>query len=149
MGKEKVKTELETLKQKCLKADGQPKADATGKDLARLKQLQDGEPISKAELAEAKKREAENKAKDIADYKARKAAEAGAVAGQPVPQADPALNLPPAPAEHPRIAALKTALLPFTQLTVHESRSDDFILMVIGGTITAGDVRAATRAMQI
>lgn len=143
-----VETELSKLKKKCLKKDGQPRADAKSEDLLRMKILMDGEGLSKAEIDEAQKREQERKDKEIADFKARKAAEKGA-AGQLAPQADPSLDTPAVAAEHPRIAALKQALLPFTQLEVNETRQDEFILVNRGVAITAGDVRTARRAMKI
>jgi len=145
MTTEKPETELSKLKKKCLKKDGTPRKDATGKDLARLKQLQDAQPLTTAELEEAKKREDAQKAKDIAAYKARM--ESQAAAGSTIPPADPKLDKPQPAAEHPRIGALKAALLPFTGLEVHESRPDEFILINRGVAITAGDVRAARRAM--
>ena len=144
----KVMTELEQLKKKCLKKDGQPRADATGPDLKRLKVLRDADPLSQAELDEAKKREAENKEKEIEDYKARMAAKNTAAAtGQPIPQADKALDVPAPPPEHPRITALKQALFPLANLAVEESRPNDFILVNRGVAITAGDVRRAKALM--
>jgi hypothetical protein len=144
----KVETELSKLKAKCLK-DGSPKKGATGPDLARLKQLQDAEPLSKAELEEAGKREEERKQKDIDDYKARKDATTRAEqTGIPEEKPDKALDVPQ-PAEHPRITAIKQALMPFTQLEVHDSRPDEFILINRGTAITAGDVRTAKKAMKI
>ena len=146
-------TELEQLKKKCLKKDGTPRADAKGSDLARLKILIDGQQLSQAEIEEAKKREEARKQKEIDDYKKRKAAQTGAVPPA-VPPADPALNAPVPPAEHPRITALKQALMPFTQLEVNETRPDEFIMLVTGNTghggkLTAGDVRNARKAMAI
>lgn len=140
----KIMTELEQLKKKCLKVDGTPRKDATGPDLARLKVLRDADPLSQAELDEAKKREAENKEKEITDYKARMAAKnTAAETGQPVPQADPALDKPVPPPEHPRITELKQALMPLANLAVEESRPNEFILVTRGVSITAGDVRRA------
>ena len=140
----KVMTELEQLKQKCLKKDGQPRADATGPDLARLKVLRDADPLSQAELDEAKKREAENKEKEITDYKARMVAKNTAAAtGQPVPKPDAALDVPAPAPEHPRIIELKQALFPLANLAVEESRPDEFILVKRGVAITAKDVRRA------
>ena len=145
----KVETELTKLKKKCLKKDGSPRADATGPDLARLKQLQDAEPLSKQELEEAGTREESRKQKDIDDYKARKESQTRAAqTGIPEAQPDKALDVPQ-PAEHPRIIDLKQALMPFTMLEVHESRPDDFILINRGTAITAGDVRTARKAMKI
>lgn len=151
---EKVETELTKLKAKCLKQDGSPRKDATGADLARLKQLQDAEPLTKEELEEAGKREETRKQKDIDDYKKnqqkRQAAHAVlAGVGPPSTEPDPALDVPPPPAEHPRIATLKQALMPFTMLEVHESRPDEFILINRGTAITAGDVRTARKVMKI
>lgn len=144
----KIQTELEQLKKKCLKKDGQPRLDATGPDLARLKVLRDADPLSQAELNEAKKREAENKEKEITDYKARMAAKNRAAAtGQPIPQPDAALDVPAIAPEHPRITALKQALMPLANLAVEESRPDDFILVNRGVAITAWDVRRAKALM--
>lgn len=145
MAKQKVMTELGKLKKKCLK-DGLPRSDARSHDLVRLKQLQDGEPLSKAELEEAQKREAEKKEKDISDYKEKQKANQRA-SGEAPPHATPSgLDQP---VEHPRIAQIKQALLPFTQLEVNETRADEFILINRGVAITAGDVRAARRAMRL
>jgi len=150
METKKPETELTRLKAKCLKKDGTPRKDATGKDLARLKQLMDAEPLTKEELAEAQKREDKQLEKDKADYKARMASKRIAAAtGIPESEPDPALNKPQPSAEHPRINKLKEALEPFTKLEVHESRPDEFILINRGVAITAGDVRTAQRAMQI
>jgi hypothetical protein len=144
----KVMTELEQLKKKCLKADGQPRKDATGPDLKRLKMLRDAEPLSRKELDEAQRRENEQKAKEVEDFKARKAAEKTAAAtGQPIPQADLALDVPAVAPEHPRITALKQALFPLANLAVEESRPNDFILVNRGVAITAGDVRRAKALM--
>lgn len=147
----KVETELTKLKKKCLKKDGQPRVDAKSEDLLRMKILIDGEGLSRGDIEEAQKREAAQKEKDIADYKARKAAEVGAAPATP---ADSSLDVPAAAAEHPRITALKTALLPFTLLQVQETRPDEFVLLNTGnsgqgGAITAGDVRQARRAMNV
>lgn len=152
---EKVETELIKLKKKCLKKDGQPRADAKSEDLLRMKILLDGEGLSKTEIEEAQKREAENKEKEIDDYKKRMAAKSSAAAtGHTTEQPDPSLDIPPQPAEHPRIVKLKAALLPFTQLEVQETRADEFIMLNTGnsgkgGSITAGDVRQARRAMNV
>lgn len=146
----KPETELSKLKKKCLKQDGQPRADAKSADLVRLKQLIDGEGLSKAEIEEAQKREEENKQKDIDDYKERMAAKKTATeTGQPERQPDSALDVPPAAAEHPRIQTLKQALLKFSQLEVNETRANEFILINRGVAITAGDVRQARRAMSV
>lgn len=146
----KPETELTKLKKKCLKKDGTPRKDATGIDLARLKQLQDSEPLTEAELEEAQKREDKQLEKDKADYKARMAAKANAAeTGEPEPRPDKRLDKPQPAAEHPRINKLKEALEPFTKLEVHESRPDEFILINRGVAITAGDVRAAQRAMKL
>lgn len=136
-------TELETLKKKCLKKDGTPRKDATGRDLARLKQLQDAEPLSQAELDESKRREEERHAKEVEEFKKRQQQPAQ-ISAPP----DKALDKPVAE-EHPRIKALKEALLPFTNLECHESRPDDFILINRGVAITAGDVRKARKAMRV
>lgn len=143
MTETKVMTELETLKQKCLKKDGSPRINAESADLVRLKVLQDADPLSKAELEEAKVREDKRIEQDRAAFKAKQEAQ-----GRDVVAPDPAIDKPQ-PTEHPRITALKTALLPFTQLEVNETRSNDFILINRGIAITAGDVRAARKAMQI
>lgn len=146
----KVETELSKLKAKCLKKDGSPRTNATGADLARLKQLQDAEPLTKEELDEAQKRQEQRHEKDTEDYKQRMETKARAEqTGIPEQQPDSALNVPPPSAEHPRITALKQALMPFTQLEVHESRPDEFILINRGTAITAGDVRLARRTMKI
>ena len=55
----------------------------------------------------------------------------------------------PQPAEDPRIVELKLALEPFTELEVDEGRSDEFVLIVRGVSITAGDVRRAQMAIKI
>jgi hypothetical protein len=143
-------TELETLKKKCLKKDGSPRADATGRDLARLKVLKDAEPLTNAELEEAAKREEAQKEADKETYRKRMAAKAHAAAtGQTIPPPDPALDVPPPPPEHPRVSNLKQCLMPLANLEVHESRPDEFILVNRGVAITAGDVRRARKAMTI
>ncbi len=152
--KAKVETELSKLKKKCLKKDGQPRADASSEDLLRMKILIDGEGLSRGDIEEAQKREQEKHDKEVADYKARTAAKGAEVGGQTVAPADPSLNVPAPAPEHPRIATLKTALLPFTQLEVQETRPDEFVLLRtgnsgLGGAITAGDVRQARRAMSV
>lgn len=136
-------TELQTLKAK-------KKANkATPEDLTRLKVLQDGEPLSAGDLAAAKKREADNLAADKKAYadkvdaglrKISKAAQDEAEA------TDPSLDVQP---DHPRIQALKQALMPFTQLEAHESRPNEFVLITRGISITAGDVRKARKAMKL
>ena len=143
-------TELETLKEK------KKKGEATAEDLVRLKQLQDGEPLSEADLAEAKKREDERKVTDKAEYKAKKEQgkqpEAKPQAPAPIIETsfDPAPEVPlDQPPEHPRIVALKEALRPFTQLEAHSSRPDEFVLLTRGVSITAGDVRKAQEAMKL
>jgi len=135
-------TELQVLKKK--KKDGK----ATAEDLVRLKQLQDGEPLSAADLEVAKQREADREAKDKADFAAKQAAKVHAMqAEQPVtPQPATKLDIP---ADHPRIAAIKQALMPFTQIECHSSRQDEFILFTRGISITAGDVRKACEAMKL
>lgn len=138
-------TELETLKKK--KKDGK----ATPEDLTRLKLLQDGEPLSAADLEEVKNREKDRKAKDKAEYKMRQVPSPAPVVsvgpetetrGSAIAQST--LDIPP---DHPRIAAMKEALLPFTQIEAHESRADEFVLFTRGISITAGDVRKARKAM--
>jgi hypothetical protein len=127
-------TELETLKKK--KKDSK----ATPEDLTRLKVLIDGEPLSASDLEAAKQREADTLEVDKAKFAAKHKV---ADVGQAV---DPELDIP---AEHPRIAALKAALAPFTQIEAHDSRPDEFVLFVRGTTITAGMVRAACKAMNL
>ena len=126
-------TELETLKQK--KKAGK----ATATDLTRLKQLQDGEPLSKADLAEAQKREVDRAATD------KKAYEENHILPQKT-ETEPNLDIP---AEHPRIQAIKQALTPFTHIEVHDSRPNEFVLFHRGITITAGDIRKARKAMTL
>ena len=128
-------TELQKLKQK--KKAGK----ATPADLTRLKQLQDGEPLSASDLEEAEKREANRKAADKKAYEDKHNTVSGAGA-----VADVALDTP---AEHPRIAEIKQALMPFTQIEAHDSRPDEFVLITRGISITAGDVRKARQAMKI
>lgn len=138
----KVMTELEQLKAKCLKKDGSPRKDAKSHDLVRLKQLQDGEPLTEAELKEAKRREAQRHEQEVKAYKEKHQSKQPA---QPAPKT--AASEYDQPADHPRIQKIKQALMPFTQLEVHESRPDDFILINRGVAITAGDVRLARKAM--
>ncbi len=71
-------TELETLKAKCYNKNGSVKKGATAADLTRLKQLQDGEPLSAADLEVAKQREEDRVAQDKADYEARQQAKVNA-----------------------------------------------------------------------
>lgn len=137
-------TELQTLKKK--KKDGK----ATSEDLVRLKQLQDGEPLSASDLEKAKKREEDRKAADKKAYDERKKVDAtltissgGESTAIPV---DTSLGQPP---EHPRIVKIKEALLPFTQIEAHISRPDEFVLFTRGISITAGDVRKAQKAMKL
>ena len=148
----KVETELTRLKAKCLNKDGSPKKGATGIDLARLKQLQDAEPLTKDELAEAQNREAKRHEEDVKAFQAKQEAKIvekvlAQTTGTPT-SLNPALDKVE-PAEHPRITTLKQALMPFTMLEVHESRPDEFILINRGTAITAGDVRAARKAIKI
>lgn len=149
-----VMTEMQKLKIKKTKGTASPA------DLTRLKQLQDGEPLSEADLENAKKREEERDAKDKDDYKARQETKVGApmtqVAGPP-PVAEVGGNVgeamtPPSldpPPEHPRIVALKEALLPFTQIEANDTRPNEFVLFTRGISITAGDVRKARKAMTL
>ena len=172
-------TELQTLKKK--KKDGK----ASPADLTRLKVLQDGEPLSAADLENAKKREEKRVAKDKDDYRTRQEAKVGT----PMPAEPPAEGAPNCfgsfsspgavdcttvcrytedckkqsksrkakafntsfdhPPEHPRIVALKEALLPFTQIEAHETRPNEFVLITRGISITAGDVRKARKAMTL
>lgn len=164
-------TELQTLKMK------KRMQKATPEDLTRLKLLQDGEPLSAADLEEAKKREADRAKTDKEAFEAK--GKEKAVAGKPAcfgtfsspgaidcatecryvedckrqnksKKAD-AFNktLLDQPAEHPRIAQIKEALLPFTKIEAHDSRPNEFILFTRGVAITAGDVRKARKAMKI
>ena len=143
-------TELQELKKKCLKQDGSPKKGATPEDLARLKELQDGEPLSESDLAEAKKRTEERKVQDKADYEAKQAAKNPTPTPAPAENSEqpltPTLDTPP---EHPRIAKLKLALEPFTKIEAHQSRPNEFVLFTRGISITAGDVRTARKAMKL
>lgn len=129
-------TELQKLKAK--KKAGK----ATAADLTRLKLLRDGEPLSAKDLEVAKQREADRAAKDKADYDARMKAKAP----WPAAPVDKTLDQP---AEHPRIVAIKAALMPFTQIEAHDSRPDEFVLFSRGISITAGDVRKARKAMKL
>ena len=135
-------TEIATLKKK--KKDNK----ANQAELERLKILQDAEPLTAGEIAEAQRRENDRQAADASAYAAKQAAKGGAtvVTEAPVGHIGSTLDVP---AEHPRIAQLKAALLPFTQLEAHHSRPDDFILITRGVSITAGDVRAAIEAMKL
>ncbi len=159
-------TEIQTLKKK--KKEGK----ATPEELTRLKVLQDGEPVSKSDLAVAEKREADRLAADKAAYEAKHAdAEAAHKAQQQVKQpqtitvgdqesmkamAASGIKLDvtnPAsldvPAAHPRILTLKEALMPFTRIEAHSSRPNEFVLFTRGISITAGDVRTARKAMKV
>lgn len=136
-----VMTEMQKLKIKKTKGTASPA------ELTRLKQLQDGEPLSEADLENAKKREEEREAQDKADYKVKRdkdvlTAPKAPIVGTPATS----LDIPP---EHPRIVALKEALLPFTQIEAHDSRPNEFILITRGISITAGDVRKARKAMTL
>ena len=139
-------TELQTLKKK--KKEGK----ATPEDLTRLKQLQDGEPLSANDLEVAKQREADRKAADKAAYDAKQRAKSVAHLKNhpafegPVLEPEEGLDIPP---DHPRIEQLKLALKPFTKIEVHDSRPNEFVLFTRGVAITAGDVRAARKAMKI
>lgn len=137
-------TELQTLKKK--KKEGK----ASPEELTRLKTLQDGEPLSAHDLEVAKKREEDRKANDKADYAARKKVSAAANVSpggtSVVTPVDKSLDVPP---EHPRIAQMKEALLPFTKIEAHDSRPDEFILFTRGVSITASDVRKARKAMKL
>lgn len=127
-------TELQTLKRK--KKTGK----ASPEDLTRLKVLQDGEPLSTADLEEAKKREEKRAEANKKAYDAKHSRPA------PPAEVDKTLDIP---AEHPRIAKIKEALLPFTQIEAHITRADDFVLFTRGVKITAGDVRKAREAMKL
>ena len=142
-------TELQELKEKCLKRDGSQKKGATAVDLARLKELRDGEPLSEADLAEVQKRQEERATKDKADFEARQVAKATEVPTESPEQpqgATPSLDAPP---EHPRIEALKKALLPFTMIEANVSRPNEYVLFRRGVAITAGDIRNARKAMKL
>jgi len=128
-----VMTEMQKLKIKKTKGTASPT------DLTRLKLLQDGEPLSVGDLAEAKRREEERKVKDKEEFEARQKTAVPAVQ-------DKSLDVPP---EHPRITKIKEALLPFTQIEAHDSRPNEFVLLTRGVSITAGDVRKARKAMRI
>ena len=142
MTETKVMTELETLKKK--KKAGK----ASAEDLVRLKQLIDGEPLSAADLDNAKQREAERAETAKAEFAARQKTKAAEVPAEAASAEGPTATLD-VPADHPRIAALKTALLPFTQIEAHSSRPNEFVLFNRGIAITAGDVRAACEAMRL
>lgn len=141
-------TELKTLKAKCYKKDGSKKKGATQKDFERLKFLSDAEPLSQDDLAEVQKREDERAADDKAAFDAKKKIKTevppplNPQEGTPEPSLD-------VPGEHHRIVQLKDALLPFTKIECHDSRQDEFILFTRGTSITAGDVRAARKAMEV
>lgn len=152
-------TELKTLKAKCYKKDGSKKKGATQKDFERLKFLRDAEPLSKDDLAEVQKREDERAAKDKAEYEAKLAKGAHV----PLSRHEPTKAITKedlknisefsdgldVPSEHPRITKLKEALKPFTKIECHDSRQNEFVLFTRGTAITAGDVRAARKAMDI
>lgn len=144
-------TELETLKKK--KKDGK----ATPEDLTRLKLLQDGEPLSATDLEEAKKREEDRQVADKAAFEARKKGKVTKNKSGPLASPEyryqesagvdtPTLDIPP---DHPRIVKMKEALLPFTKIEAHDSRPNEFVLFTRGISITAGDVRAARKAMKL
>lgn len=149
-------TELQTLKKK--KKEGKANAE----DLTRLKLLQDGEPLSASDFEKAKEREEDRAVADKKEYDERKEASAklsvssgGESTGTPVgyvkegtviASQEPSLDQPP---EHPRIAQIKEALLPFTQIEAHDSRANEFVLFTRGIAITAGDVRRARKAMKL
>lgn len=145
-------TELQKLKEK--KKQGK----LTPEEEIRLKQLIDGEPITKADLAEAQRREAERLEEDKAYYKAR---HGKTTEGEIKEQVDEVrtgheagdhvvveTSLDPT-TEHPRITKLKEALRPFTMIECHPTRPNEFILFTRGVAITAGDVRTAKKAMKI
>ena len=133
-------TEMEALKKK--KKGGK----ATAEDLTRLKQLQDGEPLSAADLDAAKKREADRVTADKTAFDAKHAAGARGLDVKETSAAPSDLDVP---AEHPRITAIKQVLMPFTQIEAHDSRPNEFILFTRGISITAGDVRKARQAMKL
>lgn len=138
-------TELQKLKAK--KKAGK----ATAEDLTRLKQLQDGEPLSAKDLKVARQREKDRVKADKEAFEARHAATAKPLEvnesdGATPKQETDALDIPP---DHPRIVELKQALMPFTQIEAHASRPDEFVLITRGISITAGDVRKARKAMKL
>ncbi len=143
-------TELQSLKKKCLTEKGVIKKDASEVDLKRMKQLQDAEPVSAEDIAIAEKREEERKEKDVADFKVRQQEKSNTanVGGEIRQPADPALDKI-AQQEHPRIAKLKAALLPFSQIQQDPGRDASTVLITRGVSITAGDVRNAIGAMQV
>lgn len=130
-------TEMESLKMK------KQMKKATPAELKRLKELQDGEPLSTADLEEAKRREEERGTADKAAFAAKHKTKDEAAVEVP---ADTSLDTP---AEHPRILQIKFALLPFTRIEADDSRPDDFVLFTRGVKITAGDVRNARKAMKL
>jgi len=125
-----VMTEMQKLKIKKTKLTASPA------ELTRLKLLQDGEPLSAADLENAKNREDKRAQADARDYEDRRASSV----------VDTSLDQP---AEHPRIVKMKEALLPFTQIEAHDSRPNEFVLFTRGISITAGDVRRARKAMKL
>ena len=135
-----VMTEMQKLKIKKTKGTASPA------ELTRLKVLQDGEPLSEADLENAEKREEERKTKDKADYKAKQRAKDVLTAPKAPIIGMSSLDIPP---EHPRIVALKEALLPFTQIEANDTRPNEFVLFTRGISITAGDVRKARKAMTL
>ena len=143
-------TELQNLKKKCLTPTGQRKKNASEADWKRMKQLQDNEPVSAADIKAAEEREAKRKEDDIADFKAKKAEKSNTTTGEGdiATAPDPTLDKQ-APQEHPRIAALKKALLPFSQIQQDPGRDASTVLINRGIAITAGDVRNAIEAMRI
>lgn len=143
-------TELQELKKKWLGKNGQPHKNAPPAAIVRIKQLRDAEPLSQTDIDVANKREEEQKEKDIAAFKARQQGKSNtATDGGGAPQpADPALDKP-AQREHPRIEKLKAALSIFAQLEVDPGRQNEFVLIVRGVAITAGDVRDAREAMKV
>ncbi len=153
-------TEIQTLKAKCYNKNGSVKKGATAADLTRLKQLQDGEPLSAADLEVSKAREEKRAEQDKKDYEARQTAKANTPMTQvpgPTPVAEVGGNvgevMTPAsldpPPEHPRIKELKDALRIFTQIEANDTRPDDFVLFARGVCVTAGDVRRARKAMML
>ncbi len=88
-------TELQTLKAKCYNSDGSVKKGVKPADLARYKHLQDGEPLSKADLENAKKREKERLNQRKADFQAKMKAKAKAAGAEHTGAAAAMQELPP------------------------------------------------------
>lgn len=138
-------TELQKLKKKCYKQNGQPRKDASEADLKRIKQLRDAEPLSQTDINEAQKREENRQEQAEKEFKDKRQGNSNATATLPP---DPAIDKP-VQEEHPRVKTLKQALSIFAQLEVDPGRQNEFVLIVRGVAITAGDVRDAREAMKV